>query len=67
MPVVVLDTNILISALLYIFIAHPRGGDEGCILEVFNAVGESIAVITVPISQVETLRSDEILTISWQK
>lgn len=50
-------------ATLVDFVPHPRGGEEGCILEVFNAVGESIAVITVPISHVEVLRSDEILTI----
>lgn len=50
-------------ATLIDIVPHPRGGEEGCILEVFNAVGESIAVITVPISRVEVLRSDEILTI----
>jgi hypothetical protein len=33
------------------------------VLEVFNAVGESIAVIAVPISVVEALRADEILTV----
>lgn len=50
-------------ATLIDIVPHPRSGEEGCILEVFNAVGESIAVITVPISNVEVLRSDEILTI----
>ena len=50
-------------ATLIDIVPHPKGGEEGCILEVFNAVGESIEVITVPISQVEALRSDEILTI----
>ncbi|MGB3267372.1 MAG: DUF4926 domain-containing protein [Microcoleus sp.] len=50
-------------ATLVDFVAHPSGGEEGCLLEVFNAVGESIAVIVVPISTVEVLRPDEILTV----
>lgn len=45
------------------FVPHPSGGEEGCLLEVFNAVGESLAVIAVPISTVEVLRPDEILTV----
>ncbi|MGV0025223.1 DUF4926 domain-containing protein [Phormidesmis priestleyi] len=45
------------------FVSHPSGGEEGCVLEVFNAVGESLRVIAVPISTVEVLRPDEILTV----
>lgn len=44
-------------------VPHPSEGEEGCVLEVFNAIGESIAVIAVPVSAVEVLRSDEILTV----
>jgi hypothetical protein len=44
-------------------VPHPAGGENGYILEVFNAIGESIAVITVPQSAVEPLRSHEILTV----
>ncbi|UFP96689.1 DUF4926 domain-containing protein [Gloeobacter morelensis] len=44
-------------------VPHPKGGEEGCVLEVFNAVGESIAVVVVPCSQVKALHSDEILTV----
>jgi len=44
-------------------VPHSKDGEKGCILEVFNAVGETIAVITVPISAVEPLRADEILTV----
>jgi hypothetical protein len=40
-----------------------RAGEEGCVLEVFNAIGESFAVIAVPIFVVEVLRPDEILTV----
>ncbi|KAB8335608.1 DUF4926 domain-containing protein [Scytonema tolypothrichoides VB-61278] len=50
-------------ATLIDFVPHPTGGEDGCLLEVFNAVGESIAVVTVPVSAVEALRADEILTV----
>jgi hypothetical protein len=44
-------------------VPHPTGGEMGCVLEVFNALGESIAVVTVPESDVETLSADEVLSI----
>ena len=50
-------------ATLVDFVSHPSGGEEGCLLEVFNAVGESLTVIAVPISTIEVLRPDEILTV----
>lgn len=50
-------------ATLVDFVSHPSGGETGCVLEVFNAVGESLTVISVPVSTVEVLRSDEILTV----
>jgi hypothetical protein len=50
-------------AILVDFVPHPSDGEEGCILEVFNAIGASFAVIAVPISLVEVLRPDEILTV----
>jgi hypothetical protein len=41
---------------------HPVPDDEdGYSLEVFNAVGETIAVITVAESQIESLMSNEVL------
>ncbi len=45
------------------YVPHPGGGEEGCILEVFNAVGQSIDVVTVPISTIEMLRADQILSV----
>ena len=45
------------------FVSHPTSGEEGCVLEVFNAVGESIAVVAVPVSAIEALRADKILTV----
>ena len=50
-------------ATLIDFVSHPSGGEAGCVLEVFNAVGESLAVIAVPISAIESLRPDEILAV----
>ena len=50
-------------ATLIDFVSHPTGGEEGCVLEVFNAVGESIVVVAVPASAVEALRADKILTV----
>jgi hypothetical protein len=37
-----------------------KNGDDGYALEVFNAIGETIAVITTPESAVEPLTADEI-------
>ena len=50
-------------ATLVDFAPAPTNGEEGCVLEVFNALGESISVITVPMSAVEPLRADEVLTV----
>ncbi|MEO6666211.1 MAG: DUF4926 domain-containing protein [Nitrospiria bacterium] len=36
-------------------------GTEGYSIEVFNAVGDTIAVTSVPASALETLRDDEVL------
>jgi Domain of unknown function (DUF4926) len=50
-------------AVLVDHITHPEGGEQGCLLEVFNALGESIAVVAVPESAVEDLRADEVLAV----
>lgn len=38
-------------------------GEEGYSIEVFNAVGETIVVTTVPVSALEPLRDDEVLSV----
>ena len=43
--------------------SHPEGGEDGCVLEVFNALGESIAVVAVRESDVEGLHADEVLSV----
>lgn len=50
-------------AVLVDYVPHPEGGERGCVLEVFNALGESIAVVAVPESDVEGLRADEVLAV----
>lgn len=58
------DHNLKIGdvATLVDFVAHPHGGEKGCVLEIFTAVGESIGVATVPISAIKSLSASEILT-----
>ncbi|THJ10039.1 MAG: DUF4926 domain-containing protein [Nitrospira sp. CG24C] len=36
-------------------------GTEGYSIEVFNALGDTIAVTSVPVSAIEVLRQDEVL------
>jgi hypothetical protein len=42
---------------------EASGREEGYVLEVFNAVGETIAVVMVPASAVKLLTEDEILRV----
>ena len=41
------------------YVPHPAGGEEGAVLEIFNAIGESVAVVTVPVSAIAPLRADQ--------
>jgi uncharacterized protein DUF4926 len=50
-------------AVLLDYVPHPGGGEDGCVLEVFNALGDSIAVVTVKESEIESLQANEVLTI----
>ena len=50
-------------AVLLDYVPHPGGGEDGCVLEVFNALGESIAVVTVKESEIENLQANEVLAI----
>jgi len=43
---------------------HPvTGGEDGYSLEVFNAPGDTIAVITVPESAIESLTENEVFSV----
>jgi hypothetical protein len=50
-------------ATLIDYVPHPDGGEKGCVLEIFNALGESIRVVVVPESAVEPLRADEVMAV----
>lgn len=50
-------------ATLIDYVPSPTGEEDGAILEVFNARGESIAVVTVPVSSIESLQPDDLLSI----
>jgi hypothetical protein len=50
-------------AILVDHVPHPAGGEPGCVVEVFNAVGESLAVVAVAASDVAPLRADEVLAV----
>ncbi len=47
-------------AMLIDYVTHPSGGEDGYILEVFNAIGDSMRVLTIPISAVEKLPSEAV-------
>ena len=50
-------------ATLIDFVPHPHNQEEGCILEVFNALGESIHVVAIPKSWVIPLQSNQIFSV----
>ena len=47
-------------AMLVDLLPHPHGGEDGAVLEIFNAVGVSVSVVTVPVSAIESLNPDYI-------
>ncbi|MGK7904981.1 MAG: DUF4926 domain-containing protein [Hormoscilla sp.] len=40
---------------------HPASPEDGYSLEVFNAIGETIAVVTVASSQIQLLNANQVL------
>jgi hypothetical protein len=50
-------------ATLIDLVPGPPGVGEGALLEVFNALGQSICVTSVRASDVEPLREDEVFTV----
>lgn len=44
-------------------VPHPSGGEPGVVLEVFNAIGESISVIAVKEADIEPLHAGEVLSV----
>lgn len=50
-------------ATLVDFVPYPSGGEQGCILEVFDPVSDKLSVFTVPISAVKVLHANESWTV----
>ena len=49
---------------LYIeHLQHPQGGEDGAILEIFNALGESLRIVIVPLAAIEPLQEDQVPTV----
>ena len=44
-------------------VTHPSGGAEGMVLEVTNALGESIKVVIANAGDIEPLQANEILSV----
>jgi hypothetical protein len=44
-------------------VPHPSGSDEGMVLEVTNALGESLKVVVVTAADIEPLQANEILSV----
>jgi hypothetical protein len=40
------------------YVPHPDDGEEGAVLELFNVMGDSIAVVTVPVSAIADLTAN---------
>lgn len=54
-------------AMLIDYVPHPADGEEGAVLEIFDAVGKSITVVTVPNSAIAPLRTDQVPTVRAQQ
>ncbi len=44
-------------------VPHPAGGPEGLVLEITNAIGDSLQVITASLVDVEPLNANEVLAV----
>lgn len=47
-------------ATLVDYVPHPDKKEPGAVLEIFNALGDSIDVVVVPVSAIAPLRADQI-------
>ena len=49
-------------AILNDFVTDPLG-DEGCVLEIYSAVGTFVMVVTLPVENIETLQPTDRLSV----
>lgn len=47
-------------ALFIEHLRHPHGGEDGAVLEIFNALGDSLRIVTVPLSAIAPLQEDQV-------
>lgn len=50
-------------ATLVDYVPHPEQGEEGAVLEVFNALGDTVSVVIVPVSGIDALQPEDIPSI----
>lgn len=50
-------------AVLVDYVPHPAGGEEGCIIEIHNALGESLWIVAVKQSDIEPSNAGEVLAV----
>jgi hypothetical protein len=50
-------------ATLLDYVPHPQGEEEGAVLELFNALGESVGVRVVPASLIAPLQANQMPTV----
>ncbi len=50
-------------ATLIDYVPHPDQGERGAIVEVFNAFGDTVSVVTVPASSINALQPSDIPSI----
>lgn len=44
-------------------VPHPHGGPDGFVLEVFNALGESLQVVSLTAQDIEPLHAKEVFAV----
>lgn len=44
-------------------VPHPSGGPEGMVIEITNALGDSLKVVIVTAADIEALQADEVLSV----
>lgn len=50
-------------AMLIDYVPHPEDGEEGAVLEVFTALGDTVSVAIVPISSIAAIQPNDVLSV----
>ena len=59
------DANLQAGDLAWLvdYVLCPEGKGINCLLEVYNALGEAIGVVTIPVSAIAPLSADHVPTV----